>query len=101
MKPSVDRDLWLTVTCRRWFVSFNKSTVSWEMLIFGWEEKEGDRAIHGNSMHFPLNFSAILKLLLKIKLTILNKMVRMVNFICTLYHGIKKIQKKKLSGEEK
>lgn len=54
-------------------------------------------------MHFPLNFSVILKLLLKIKLTILNKMVTMVNFICTLYHGVKKLQKKKkiLSGEEK
>ena len=55
--------------------------------------KEGDRAIYGNSLHFPLNFSVILKLFLKIKLTILNKMVNMVNFICTFYHGVKKVQK--------
>lgn len=55
--------------------------------------KEGDRAIYGNSLHFPLNVSVTLKLLLKIKLTILNKMVNMVNFICTFYHGVKKYKK--------
>lgn len=32
---SVNCDLWLTVVCQCWLISVNKSTIWWEMLIFG------------------------------------------------------------------